>query len=140
QDGRKLDEALAAFGRDNGIRRVRILKTEKSVREVTHGKSYRKSYSPGDNHCIEIFELPDGEWDGEGITVFDANQPDYMPAWRRTHPDARLVMRVHNGDLIEADSATGDRSRACIAWSHRQDAYASRCTTKRAASTTGMPT
>src|SRR5690606_16466422 len=107
QDGRKLDEALAAFGRDNGIRRVRILKTEKSVREVTHGKSYRKSYSPGDNHCIEIFELPDGEWDGEGITVFDANQPDYMPAWRRTHPDARLVMRVHNGDLIEADFGDG---------------------------------
>lgn len=107
--GRKLNEALAAFGQARGIRRVRVLKTEKSVRVVRHGRGFEKAYVPGDNHRIEIYELPDGQWAGEGVTVFDANQPGYAPAWRAAHPGAKLVMRVHNGDLIEADFGQGQR-------------------------------
>jgi CRISPR-associated endonuclease Csn1 len=36
--------------------------------------------------------------------VFDANGRDgnAMP-WRRSHPDARLVMRVHKGDLLKLE-------------------------------------
>lgn len=101
--GKKLNEALAEFGKENGVRRVRILKTEKSVRIVRHGGGFEKAYSPGDNHRIEIFELPDGKWAGEGVTVYDANKPGFEPAWKRETPQAKLVMRVHNGDLIEAD-------------------------------------
>ena len=105
--GTKLSEALADFGREHGIRRVRIVKTEKDVRVVRHGDGFVKAYSPGDNHRVEIFELPDGNWSGEGVTVFDANQPGYRPKWRAAHTDARLIMRVHNGDLIEADFGNG---------------------------------
>jgi len=107
--GQKLHEALANFGRHRNIRRVRILKTEQSVRIVRHGAGFTKAYAPGGNHCVEIFELPNGEWSGQGITIFDANQPGYVPAWRSKHLDARLVMRVHNGDLIEADFGGGRR-------------------------------
>ena len=110
QDGTRLEDALAAFERDTGTRRVRILKTEKSVRVVEHSdgvKTFTKAYSPGDNHRIEIFELPDGSWAGEGVTVFDANQPGYAPDWQRRHPGARLVMRVHKGDCVEADFGDG---------------------------------
>lgn len=107
--GRKLNEALAAFGEARGIRRVRVLKTEKSVRVVRHGSGFEKAYVPGDNHRIEIYALPDGQWAGEGVTVFDANRPGYELAWRREHSGARLVMRVHNGDLIEADFGQGRR-------------------------------
>lgn len=107
RDGRNLAEALAAFGKDRGIRRVRVLKTEKSVRVVAHGDGFTKAYSPGDNHCVEIFALPDGNWGGEGVTVFDANQSDFAPKWRAEHSEARLVMRLHNGDLVEADFGDG---------------------------------
>ncbi|MEE2526230.1 type II CRISPR RNA-guided endonuclease Cas9 [Hyphobacterium sp. HN65] len=107
RDGVKLNEALAGFASKRGIHRVRILKTEKSVRTVRHGGGFTKAYSPGDNHRIEIYELPDGSWAGEGVTVFDANQPDFTPAWRKAHPYARLVMRVHNGDMVEADFGNG---------------------------------
>jgi len=109
QSGAKLADALSAFGRDNGIRRVRILKKEESVRIVRHGngKAFKKAYTPGDNHRIEIFELPDGSWAGEGITVHDANQRAYEPAWRKNHPAARLVMRLHGGDLVQADFGGG---------------------------------
>lgn len=106
RQGRKLDEALFEFGEKRGIRRVRVLKTEKSVKVVEHN-GFRKVYSAGDNHRIEIYELPDGEWRGEGVTVFDANQPGFEPEWHAKYPDAKLAMRVHNGDLIEADFGDG---------------------------------
>lgn len=107
QTGQKLEEALAEYGRTKGVRRVRVLKTEQSVRVVRHGDGYEKAYSPAGNHRVEILELPDGSWAGEGVTVFDANQPGYTPRWRTDHPGARLIMRVHNGDLIEADFGDG---------------------------------
>jgi len=111
RNGEKLADALASYGRDHGIRRVRVLKTEESVRVVRHGNrngmAFTKAYTPGDNHCIEIFELPDGRWAGEGVTVHDANQRGYQPAWRKNHPEARLVMRLHGGDLVQADFGGG---------------------------------
>jgi CRISPR-associated endonuclease Csn1 len=51
--------------------------------------------------------MADGEWAGEAITRFDANSRSYEPAWRSRHPDAKLLMRVHNGDLIEGDFGDG---------------------------------
>ena len=107
RDGRKLEDALAEFAETQGIRRVRVLKTEKSVRTLRHGDRFEKAYSPGDNHRVEIYARPGGKWEGEGVTVFDANQPGYAPAWRRRDPKAQLIMRVHNGDLIEADFGEG---------------------------------
>lgn len=107
QSGQKLEDALAAFGEAKGIRRVRILKTEQSVRVIRHGAGFEKAYTPAGNHRIEIYELPDGSWSGEGVSVFDANQPGFKPQWRQRYPGAKLVMRVHNGDLIEADFGTG---------------------------------
>lgn len=110
-----LDEALKEFSIKNGVRRVRVLKTEKSVRVVQHGNGFKKAYSPGDNHRIEIFALPNGEWAGEGVTVYDANQPGFEPSWRGEHPQAKLIMRVHNGDLIEADFGGGRKIyRVCM--------------------------
>ncbi len=107
--GKKLSDALAEFGEEKGIRRVRILKTEKSVRIVRHGNGFTKAYSPGGNHRVEIYELPDGEWAGEGVTMYDANQPEFTPVWKKENPQSKLVMRVHNGDLIEGDFGEGRR-------------------------------
>ena len=111
--GRELHEALLEYGRLHNIRRVRFLKRERSVKIVEHGynpkthRRHQKAYSAGDNHRIEIYALPDGTWRGEGVTVFDANRPGFEPAWRETHPDATLALRVHKGDLVEADFGDG---------------------------------
>lgn len=48
------------------------------------------------------------------MTIYDANQAGYVPAWRRKHPDAQLVMRVHKGDLIEADFDNNGRRIARV--------------------------
>lgn len=113
--GRPLKEALSAFAGRRGIRRVRVLKTERSVKIVEHGHNprtrgkHRKAYCAGDNHRIEIYALADGSWEGEGVTAFDANRPGFEPHWRTRHPDARLAMRLHKGDAIEADLGDGRR-------------------------------
>ncbi len=103
--GLKLNEALKAFGEKQSppIRRVRILKTEQQVVKIEHGDGFEKAYIPGPNHRVDIFECADGSWSGEAVTVFDANQPDHKPKWRGAFPDARLVMTVHKGDLIELE-------------------------------------
>ncbi len=110
RDGKKLSEALTAFGaaQEPRIGRVRVLKVDKSARRFTHGNGrFEKAYIPGSNHCIEIFETADGKWRGEGVTTLDANTPGYYTRWRDEYPDARFVMRVQQGDLIEADRGGG---------------------------------
>lgn len=116
----------------HGLRHVRILKKEKpdylvpiAGRET--GDIY-KAYSAGENFCIEIFETPDGRWNGEAIRRFDANKKragtgmPHVPAWRSEHPDAQFVMRVHKGDLIRLDHD----GTAKIMVVHRLDAAAGR--------------
>ena len=91
RDGIKLGEALARFGEENGIRRVRVLKTDKTAIALTHGDGrFHKTYVPGDNHRLEIFVAPDGNWTGEAVTVFDANRKDFTPAWQSMTPPARI--------------------------------------------------
>ncbi len=110
RDGEKLADALARYANDKGVRRVRILKTDRSAVTVHHGGGrFRKAYVPGDNHRLEICEKPDGSWDGEAVTVFDANRKGFVAAWTLLDPVPRLIMRVHKGDLIEADFGEGRR-------------------------------
>ena len=102
--GISFKQALSDFSSETGVRRVRVLKREAEVIGISgaDGRPY-KAYIPGDNHCIEIFETPDGEWAGEAITMFQANQAGHQAAWKRNHPAACLVMRVHKGDLLRLD-------------------------------------
>lgn len=102
-EGQTLKAALAAYSEKTGTRRVRLLKKEKDLVEIAddEGRSY-KAYSPGENHRIDIFERPDGSWDGEAVTVFQANAPEYRPAWQ-DDPDNRLVFSACKNDLLQID-------------------------------------
>lgn len=94
--------ALAEFGKANNIRRVRLLKKEAAlvvIRDAA-GQPY-KAYSAGDNLRVEIFERADGSWGREIVTAFDANRPDFTPAWSRIEPSPRLLWRVHKNDLVK---------------------------------------
>lgn len=100
--GLTLKQALANFAEKAKVRRVRLLKREADVIPIAgkDGVPY-KAYVPGDNHHIDIYAPPGGgPWRGEAATVFEVNQPGYAPRWPREHPGARLVMRVHKGDLM----------------------------------------
>ncbi len=102
--GRKLKDALAAFSKETGVRRVRLLKKQANAIPITgpDGTAY-KAYSPGDNHHVDIFELPNGTWVGKAVTVFEANQICRQTDRSPEYPEAQLVMRVHKGDLLKME-------------------------------------
>jgi CRISPR-associated endonuclease Csn1 len=110
----------------HGLRHVRLLKPEKPeylvpVKNRRTGVPY-KAYSAGENFCVEIYELPDGTWDGEAVTRFAANQQDCGPRWKTEHPAARPVMRIHKGDLLRLEH----KGKPEIMVVHRLDAAAGR--------------
>jgi len=99
--GTKLADALTEFGKKEGIRHIRVLKTEAQTVEVCHGpqRQFSKAYVPGDNHRVDIYEGADGKWFAAGLSTYDANaRPN-----EQDPPDAECLMRLHKGDLIEAD-------------------------------------
>ena len=129
--GKNLTEALENFNAKNsgkahikeGLRRVRILKSERPKYLVTvkHGeRPHAKAYSAGENAFIDIIETPDGKWNGEATTVFQANSPRYQPDW--LNENVSFVMRVRKGDLIALDH-DGLRQVMVV---HRLDASANR--------------
>ena len=71
---------------------------------------------------MSVFELPNGRWEGEAVMIYQANRPDHVPVWRTRHPGARLIMRVHKGDLVRIEEGGGER----IMVVHRLDAAADR--------------
>jgi CRISPR-associated endonuclease Csn1 len=108
-DAKTLSERLAAFGAENDIRRVRLLKSEAgavTLRDRKTGAPY-KALVPGANHRMDIVEGADGVWRGYAATVFEVNQRGFVPAWK-SNPTARLIMRLHKGDLVEIEDS-GER-------------------------------
>ena len=81
-----------------------------------------------ENFCVEVFATQEGKWEGEAIRRFDANKKNagakapHTPRWRSTQDDAKLVMRIHKGDLIRLDHD----GREKIMVVHRLDASANR--------------
>jgi CRISPR-associated endonuclease Csn1 len=113
REDKDLKSALQSFsmrtdipGLPHGIRHVRLTKAEKPEYLVTlrdkSGKPY-KAYSAGENAFVDLFEMPDGTWSGEAVSVFKANQEKVSPRWRVDYPNARIVMRVFKGDLLRMD-------------------------------------
>jgi len=96
-----IKSALLAYSQRTGIRRV-ICEERLSVitiRDKRNGQPYR--YVKGDgNFCYEIFRKPDGRWDGEVISVFEANQKSFIASPHLAQNGMPLVMRIHKDDVL----------------------------------------
>ena len=113
--GVKSQDAIAQFGKDNNIRRLRVFveKSENSLKAIKdkQGKPYRW-VATGGNHHIDIYcPIKDNKelktkamkWYAETVSTFDANQKDFQPQWRKDHPTAKLIMRLHINDMVAYD-------------------------------------
>jgi CRISPR-associated endonuclease Csn1 len=71
------------------------------------GKPY-KYVQGGNNYCTEIYCILEGtnkgKWKSETIKAFDIHQKSFISKWRRKgEPRAKLVMRLHNNDMVAYD-------------------------------------
>ncbi len=92
-----------------GIRRLRLLETLKviPVRDA-QGRAY-KGYKGDSNNRYEVWELPNGKWVSEVISMFQAHQPDYQSPIRATYPTARKILRLRQNDLLAVEQEAGAR-------------------------------
>lgn len=108
--GKEVKAALLAYSQRTGVRNV-ICEQRLAVipiRDRRTGKPYR--YVKGDgNYCYEIFRKPDGRWDGEIISNFEANQRAYKESPSHAQNGLPLVMRIHRDDILAVEHEGGTR-------------------------------
>jgi CRISPR-associated endonuclease Csn1 len=103
-------DALSKLVGPNGspVRSVRMeerLEGVQKIRDRITGKPYKAMKLDG-NHCAELWRLPNGKYDLQVISRFDAAQR--LEAERlgrkiadtRPHPAAKLIMRLHINDMV----------------------------------------
>lgn len=107
---KEIKAALLAYAERTGVRRV-ICEERLSVIPVhdrRNGKPYR--YVKGDgNYCYEIFRKPDGRWDGEVVSSFEANQKSFVDSPTQAQNGSPLVMRIHKDDVLAIEQEHGSR-------------------------------
>lgn len=109
--GKDFTAALAAFaqaeGLYKGLRRVRVLERLRviPVRDK-FGQPY-KAYKGDANYRFDVWELPDGRWKGETVSMFQAHQPGWQSAVKAANPTARKVLRLCKGDLLATAAGNG---------------------------------
>lgn len=110
--GERVEDVISRFFKGYNIRHIRVTedKSTKSMKAIKdkNGKPYRY-VATGSNHHIDIFcpikdskelKTKAGKWYAETISTFDANQKGFEPRWRKDHPTAKLIMRLHINDMV----------------------------------------
>jgi CRISPR-associated endonuclease Csn1 len=113
-DGKPFDAALAAFSEKGppqyrGIRRVRVTEPLAviPIRDPT-GRVY-KGYKGDSNYRYDAWELQDGRWIAEVVSMFDAHQRDRVSRVRSENPTARKVLSLHQDDIVAVEGDDGER-------------------------------
>jgi CRISPR-associated endonuclease Csn1 len=101
--GKELAAALAKFaasGRYNGIRHVRIAEALNVVPiRDSAGRAY-KGYKGDANYRYDVWELANGKWVEEVVSMFEAHDRNWTSAVRSAHPAARKVLSLHQNDMV----------------------------------------
>lgn len=102
---KQVSDALRDWSEFNGVRRVRVLKKESNIVELSNQKikGAYKAVVPAENAYIDIFEDKEGKWLGVSVDSFRANSPTQA----RTHSDGndKFIMRVYKGDFLQLTSS-----------------------------------
>lgn len=102
--GTALKEALVQFARTseryNRIRHVRVTESLAVIPIRDSGGHVYKGYKGDANYRFDVWELTDGKWVPEVISMFDAHQVGWQSAVRSGHPAARKVLSLHQNDMV----------------------------------------
>ena len=102
-------QALLDYCERTGHKRVRVHKPQAIYETIEHfsdgmAERHTRSVIPRDNYCMDIVETPEGDWHSFAVSRFLTHKHSakdrWKELWRERFPDCRLVMRVHNGDLM----------------------------------------
>jgi CRISPR-associated endonuclease Csn1 len=91
------------------IRRLRVIEPLSviAIRDK-NGRAY-KGYKGDSNYRYDVWELKDGKWIPEVVSMFDAHQPGWISTIRRDNPTARKILSLHQDDLLAIEQEGRDR-------------------------------
>jgi len=104
--GKELIAALERFRADGpykGIRHVRVTEVVGVIPIHDHAGRAYKAYKGDANYRYDVWELPNGKWLHEVVSMYDAHQAGWQSAIRLAHPAARKVLSLHQNDMVAYD-------------------------------------
>ena len=100
--GTPFKEAAEAAAQALGIRKVKT-GYRKNVEAIqVRGKTV-KGYVSGGNWAYDLFQCPHHGFGSELINMRAANSPGAAPPWKTKYPEAKRIVRLFGGDMIEID-------------------------------------
>ncbi|OQM73237.1 type II CRISPR RNA-guided endonuclease Cas9 [Manganibacter manganicus] len=85
------------------IRRLRVVEPLSVIPiRDRDGRAY-KGYKGDSNYRYDVWEMKDGKWQAEVVSMFDAHQPGWMSTVRQQNPTAKKVLSLHRDDLIAVE-------------------------------------
>lgn len=113
-EGKAFEAAIGEFGSlewhpYRGVRRVRVIEplTVIPIRDQ-NGHIY-KGYKGDSNYRYDVWELPDGKWVNEVVSMFDAHQPGWLSNIRAANPTARKILSLHRDDVLAIERNGAER-------------------------------
>lgn len=107
-DGKPFEARLLKFPQlgplqFRNIRRVRVIEPLSviPIRDKS-GHAY-KGYKGDSNYRYDVWELKDGQWVSEVVSMFDAHQPGWFSAVRSENPVAKKVLSLHRDDMLAVE-------------------------------------
>lgn len=105
--GKELTQALLRFRHDpgryrqfKGIRRVRVQEPLRVIAIRDREGTAYKGYKGDANYRYDVWELADGRWVAEVVTMFDAHRPEWTSSILREHHNPRKVLSLHQNDMV----------------------------------------
>lgn len=118
-DAKAFEARLLAFPKlgplqFRGIRRLRVVEPLSviAIRD-RDGRAY-KGYKGDSNYRYDVWELKDGKWTAEVVSMFDAHQATWSSAIKRCNPTARKVLSLHQGDMLAIEPDGGGRKLVLV--------------------------
>jgi len=113
-DGKDFEARLRRFPelgpeQFRNIRRLRVVEPLSVIPiRDKNGRAY-KGYKGDSNYRYDMWELKDGRWVPEVVSMFDAHQPGWTSVIRRDNPTARKVLSLHQDDVVAIQQNGQDR-------------------------------
>jgi CRISPR-associated endonuclease Csn1 len=118
--GKDFTTALLDFAKTDakfkGVRHVRVAKGLAVIPISDRNGIPYKGYMGGANYRYDVWELQDGKWEVEVVSMFDAHQKGWVSAMlatdergRRVHHNARKVMSLQQNDMVAYELEPGQR-------------------------------
>jgi len=114
KEGGAFEQALRTFGHPErgprsypGLRRIRVVEPLSVISiKDRDGRAY-KAYKGDSNYRFDMWELKNGKWKDEVVSMFEAHQRDWVSPIRAANPTARKVLSLQQNDIVAVERENG---------------------------------